>query len=100
MIQVKEVTDQYKGDYEHYINRVIREQTEAGWKFIDIKHSVAANSSGKVFFSVAYIRRLSDLGYSNFIKPVIENGSNNTKIQAAHQGFREILSFGFGKRNQ
>ena len=49
MIQVKEVTDQYKGDYEHYINRVIREQTEAGWKLIDIKHSVAANSSGKVF---------------------------------------------------
>ena len=42
MIQVKEVTDQYKGDYEHYINRVIREQTEAGWKLIDIKHSISA----------------------------------------------------------
>ena len=41
MIRVKEVTDKYKGDYEGRINCIIREQTEAGWKFIDIKHSIS-----------------------------------------------------------
>ena len=54
MIRVKEVTDKYKGDYEGRINCIIREQTEAGWKLIDIKHSVTAyglsvNSNVKLF---------------------------------------------------
>ena len=40
MIRVKEVTDKYKGDYEGRINCIIREQTEVGWKLIDIKHSI------------------------------------------------------------
>ena len=42
MICVKEVTDKYTGDYEGRINCIIRKQTEAGWKLIDIKHSIAA----------------------------------------------------------
>ena len=41
MICVKEVTDKYTGDYEGRINCIIRKQTEAGWKLIDIKHSIA-----------------------------------------------------------
>ena len=45
MIRVKEVTDKYKSDYEGRINCIIREQTEAGWKLIDIKHSISAYSS-------------------------------------------------------
>ena len=42
MICVKEVTDKYTGDYEGRINCIIRKQTEAGWKLIDIKHSISA----------------------------------------------------------
>ena len=41
MIRVKEVTDKYERDYEGRINCIIHEQTEAGWKLIDIKHSIA-----------------------------------------------------------
>lgn len=55
MIRVKEVTDKYKGDFEGRINCIIREYTEAGWKFIDIKHSVAANNCGGIISSALLI---------------------------------------------
>ena len=55
MIRVKEVIDRYKGDYERCINRTIREQTEAGWKLIDIKHSVASNGSSGIISSALLI---------------------------------------------
>lgn len=45
MIQVKEVTDKYKGDYEGRINRIIRDIEKDGWKLIDIKHSIAPNGT-------------------------------------------------------
>ena len=48
MIQVKEVTDKFKSDYEGRINCAIREQTKAGWKLIDIKHSITDSSFGIV----------------------------------------------------
>ena len=48
MICVKEVTDKYTGDYEGRINCIIRKQTEAGWKLIDIKHSITDSSFGIV----------------------------------------------------
>ena len=54
MIQIKEATAYSSVDYEYCINHVIHEQTKCGWKFIDIKHSVAAyaisaNSNVKLF---------------------------------------------------
>ena len=54
MIQVKEATAYSSVDYEYCINQIIHEQTKFGWKFIDIKHSVAAyafsaNSNMKLF---------------------------------------------------
>ena len=54
MIQVKEATAYSSVDYEYCINQIIHEQTKRGWKFIDIKHSVAAyaisaNSNVKLF---------------------------------------------------
>ena len=55
MIQVKEVTDKFKDDYEGRINCAIREQTEAGWKLIDIKHSVANNGSSGIISSALLI---------------------------------------------
>ena len=55
MIQVKEVTDKYKGEYEGRINCIIREQTEAGWKLIDIKHSIAVAGTYGVVSSALII---------------------------------------------
>ena len=55
MIRVKEVTDKYTGDYEGRINRIIRDLEKDGWKLIDIKHSVAANSGGKIVSSALLI---------------------------------------------
>ena len=55
MIRVKEVTDKYKGDYEGRINCIIREQTEVGWKLIDIKHSVAINGYSGIITSALLI---------------------------------------------
>ena len=49
MIKIKQVTAYYGSDYEMGINEAISEQTKRGCKFIDIKHSVAANSSGKLY---------------------------------------------------
>ena len=49
MIRVKEVTNKYTGDYEGRINRIIRDLEKDGWKLIDIKHSVSANSNVKLF---------------------------------------------------
>lgn len=49
MIRVKEVNRDYHDDYEYYINKTISKQTEAGWKLIDIKHSVAARNSDILF---------------------------------------------------
>ena len=54
MIQIKEATAYSSVDYEYCINQIIHEQTKCGWKFIDIKHSVAAyaisaNSNVKLF---------------------------------------------------
>ena len=49
MIQIKEATAYSSVDYEYCINQIIHEQTKCGWKFIDIKHSVAANNGGIVF---------------------------------------------------
>ena len=55
MIQVKEVTDKFKDDYEGRINCAIREQTEAGWKLIDIKHSIANNGYSGIISSALLI---------------------------------------------
>ena len=55
MICVKEVTDKYTGDYEGRINCIIRKQTEAGWKLIDIKHSVANNGYSGIISSALLI---------------------------------------------
>ena len=55
MIRVKEVTNKYTGDYEGRINRIIRDLEKDGWKLIDIKHSVAANSGGGVVSSALLI---------------------------------------------
>ena len=49
MIQVKEVTGHNSGDYEYHINETVHSQATRGWKFIDIKHSVSANSNIKLF---------------------------------------------------
>ena len=54
MIRVKEVT-KYNGEYEGCINYIIREQTEAGWKLVDIKHSIAPNGTGGIFSSALLI---------------------------------------------
>ena len=48
MIKIEEVTEYYGSDYERKINEIIREKTKRGWKFIDIKHSMAAHN-GKVY---------------------------------------------------
>ena len=55
MIRVKEVTNKYTGDYEGRINRIIRDLEKDGWKLIDIKHSIAAYSSGGVVSSALLI---------------------------------------------
>lgn len=55
MIRVKEVTNKYTGDYEGRINRIIRDLEKDGWKLIDIKHSVAANSGGEIVSSALLI---------------------------------------------
>ena len=55
MIQVKEVTDKYKGDYEGRINRIIRDIEKNGWKLIDIKHSIAPNGTGGIVSSALLI---------------------------------------------
>ena len=44
MIQVIGVTEYDSSDYNRKINENIREKTKRGWKFIDIKHSVAAHN--------------------------------------------------------
>ena len=44
MIQIKEATAYSSVDYEYCINQIIHEQTKCGWKFIDIKHSIAAHN--------------------------------------------------------
>ena len=49
MIKIEEVTEYRGSDYERKINECICEKTKRGWKFIDIKHSVAANNGGIVF---------------------------------------------------
>ena len=49
MIKIEEVTEYRGSDYERKINEIICEKTKRGWKFIDIKHSVAANNGGIVF---------------------------------------------------
>ena len=49
LIKIKQVTAYYGSDYEMDINETISEQTKRGYKLIDIKHSVAANSSGNVY---------------------------------------------------
>ena len=49
MIQVIGVTEYDSSDYNRKINENIREKTKRGWKFIDIKHSVAAD--GGIVFS-------------------------------------------------
>ena len=49
MIQVIGVTEYDSIDYNRRINEINREKTKRGWKFIDIKHSVAANNGGIVF---------------------------------------------------
>ena len=54
MIHVKEVSSYSGGDYEFLINDTIHTQDKCGWRFIDIKHSVAAygvsaNSNVKLF---------------------------------------------------
>ena len=48
MIQVIGVTEYDSSDYNRKINENIREKTKRGWKFIDIKHSIAAHN-GKVY---------------------------------------------------
>ena len=48
MIKIEEVTEYYGKDYERKINEIICEKTKCGWKFIDIKHSLAADG-GKVY---------------------------------------------------
>ena len=55
MIQVKEVIDRWEDNYEGRINCIIREQTEAGWKLIDIKHSVANNGYSGIISSALLI---------------------------------------------
>ena len=49
MIKIEGVTEYYGSDYERKINEIIREKTKRGWKYIDIKYSVAANNGGVVF---------------------------------------------------
>ena len=49
MIHVKEVSSYSGSDYEYLINDTIHTQANRGWKFIDIKHSVAAINGGIVF---------------------------------------------------
>ena len=55
MIQVKQVIDRHEDVFERCINRTIREQTEAGWKLIDIKHSVANNGYSGIISSALLI---------------------------------------------
>ena len=55
MIHVKEITNKYQGDYEGRINRILIDIEKNGWKLIDIKHSIAANSSGGVVSSALLI---------------------------------------------
>ena len=55
MIQVKEVIDRWEDNYEGRINCIIREQTEGGWKLIDIKHSVANNGYSGIISSALLI---------------------------------------------
>ena len=55
MIHVKEVSSYSGGDYEFLINDTIHTQDKRGWRFIDIKHSVAANSGGGVVSSALLI---------------------------------------------
>ena len=55
MIRVKEVTNKYQGDYEGRINRILIDIEKHGWKLIDIKHTIAAYSSGGVVSSALLI---------------------------------------------
>lgn len=55
MIKIEEVTEYYGKDYERKINEIICEKTKCGWKLIDIKHSVAANSGGGIVSSALLI---------------------------------------------
>ena len=55
MIRVKEVTDKYQGDFEGRINRILIDIEKNGWKFIDIKHSIAADSTYGVISSALLI---------------------------------------------
>ena len=55
MTRVKEVTNKYQGDYEGRINRIIIDIEKNGWKLIDIKHTIAAYSSGGVVSSALLI---------------------------------------------
>ena len=55
MICVKEVTDKYKGDYEGRINRILIDIEKNGWKLIDIKHSIAADSTYGIISSALLI---------------------------------------------
>ena len=52
MIKVKHVTNKYRTDYEGLINGIIHEYTtKAGWKLIDIKHSMIANGRDEITYS-------------------------------------------------
>ena len=55
MIQVKEVTAHNSSDYEYHINETVHSQATRGWKFIDIKHSVAADRGYGIIFSAVLI---------------------------------------------
>ena len=55
MIQVKQVIDRHEDVFERCINRTIREQTEAGWKLIDIKHTMTLNGNDKISYSALLI---------------------------------------------
>lgn len=55
MIRVKEVTDKYQGDFEGRINRILIDIEKNGWKFIDIKHSIAPNGRGGIISSALII---------------------------------------------
>lgn len=52
MIKVKHVTNKYSTNYEGLINDFIREYTtKAGWKLIDIKHSMVVDGRDEIIYS-------------------------------------------------
>ena len=56
MIKIKHVTNKCSTNYEKLMNDYIREYTtKAGWKLIDIKHSMVVNGRDEITYSALLI---------------------------------------------